>query len=135
MESSLRVESPKHDTTNGFYDRLLNQVVELQQCHSPKEYIAIVPQQRCQDVITQDFLGCGGSYPEVTISNQSLDCSASPGNRRGLSPFDQRGRAVTNDIKIMGRRLDSAVGANIQIKGFKGGRTNASGYPLGYGVE
>ena len=110
MESSLQVESLEHDTTNGVYDQLLDQVVELLQCRSPEGCIAIVPRQRRQDVITQDFPGCGGSYPKVTISNQSLDCSASPGNRRGLSPFDLKGRAVTYGIQGMGRRLDSAVG-------------------------
>ena len=40
-----------------------------------------------------------------------------------------------NDIQTMGRRLDSMVGTNIQMKRFKGGRTNVSKYPLGYGVE
>ena len=43
MESSLRVESPEHDTTNDVYDRLLDQVVELLQCRSSEGCIAMFP--------------------------------------------------------------------------------------------
>ena len=35
----------------------------------------------------------------------------------------------------MSRELAPAVGANLQMRRFKGGRTNISKYPLGYGVE